>query len=188
MAKRRSTFPLFVLAVFALAAWMYFSPYLALRKLQRAAEAGDTRAMNELVDFPALRESVKQEVRSAVAGGISSEGERNPAAALAGVFAGMLAAPMVDAFVTPTGIAALTRGERPDQARERDGEGEGEGPDRPRALEEVDIHRGYEGWNTFVVGYSDKESGKERVSLVLRRDGLAGWKLSGVRLGADGER
>ena len=38
-------------------AWVYASPYLALRSLQTAARAGDAAAFAEYVDFPAVRES-----------------------------------------------------------------------------------------------------------------------------------
>ena len=52
---------------------MYFSPYLAYRKLTRAADRGDVEALNELVDFPALRTSFKENLKTAVAREISAD-------------------------------------------------------------------------------------------------------------------
>ncbi|HEX2203332.1 MAG TPA: DUF2939 domain-containing protein [Longimicrobium sp.] len=175
MAKKRSLAPFALLVVLLAAAWMYATPYLAMRKLQAAAEAGDTRALNELVDFPALRESVKQELRSTVSRRIAAD-EGNPLAALGGLIAGKLASPFVDAAVTPQGIAALTEGRRPGE------EGEKEGGERGVRAPDVKVKRGYEGVDKFVVHFHEKESGDERIALVLERDGLAGWKLTGVRL------
>lgn len=179
MKKRSSLFPFLLLAVLFAGVWMYFTPWLALKKIQAAAERGDAETLNEMVDFPAFRESVKQNVRSAVSREIEGVGgEKNPLAALGGMLAGALASPMVDAFVTPEGIAALTSGSRPGKdgdGAEKDGKGDGIDVD-------VDVKREYETLDRFVVHFVDQENGNERVALVMRREGLAGWKLVGVRL------
>ncbi|HEX8697177.1 MAG TPA: DUF2939 domain-containing protein [Longimicrobium sp.] len=175
MKKRGFLTPFVFLALLFGAVWLYFTPYLALQRLQDAAEAGDVETMNELVDFPALRQSVKTGVSTAVARGIGDEG--NPLARVGGMLAGTLAAPLVNTFVSPEGIAALTQGRRPDQ-----GGRSGDGDDDRVKVEGIDVERGYESMDRFVVRFVDEESGKERVSLVMRREGIAGWKLSGVRL------
>ena len=183
MARRKSSLaPFAVLVALFAAVWLYFTPHLAMRRLQTAAEAGDTQALNELVDFPAFRESVKQEVRTAVAREISDRDD--PLARLGGMIAGAFASPLVDAFVTPEGIAALAEGRRPSEDEDdgRDGDGGVRVPD-------MEADRGYEGLDRFVIHFREKESGKERVALVMRRDGIASWKLAGVRLPAErGER
>lgn len=176
--RRRSRFlPLFSLALCVAAAWLYFSPYLAYRQVTRAAERGDVSALNEVVDFPALRTSFKENVRTAVAREISTDG-RNPFAAVGGALAGMLTGPVIDAAVTPSGIAALTDGNDP-RDRNRDGTS-GE------ARTDVERDRRYEGINRFAVRYLDRETGGEQYALILTRDGLR-WKLSGVRFGRDAE-
>jgi len=183
MRKRSSLAPFVFLALLFAGVWLYFTPYLALRKIQAAAERGDAETLNEMVDFPAFRESVKQGVRTAVSREIShsDEGSGNPFAALGGMIAGALVGPMVDAFVTPEGIAALTNGIRPDS----DGGRGGNGGERERTIDpDVEITREYEGVDRFVIHFVDEKSGKERVALVMHRDGLADWKLSGVRLPA----
>ena len=176
--RRRSSFvPLFSLALCVFAAWMYFSPYLAYHKLTRAADRGDVEALNEVVDFPALRTSFKDNLRTAVAREISADAD-NPFAAMGGALAGMLTSRVGDAAVTPAGIAALTRGEDP-----TDGDSRGDGD---RENTSVEREKRYEGLNRFAVRYMDRESGGEQFALILRRDGL-GWKLTGVRFGRDVE-
>ncbi|HEX8358913.1 MAG TPA: DUF2939 domain-containing protein, partial [Longimicrobium sp.] len=100
--------------------------------------------------------------------------ERNPLAALGAAFAGVLVDPLVDSFVTPAGIASAVRGERPSLRRER-----GRAKEEAKKLE---LSQGYEGTDTFVLHFRDRESGKERMALVMRREGLAEWKLSALRL------
>lgn len=176
MAKRRSGFgPLLLLAVLFAGVWLYYTPYAAMNKLQKAARAGDTQALNELVDFPSLRESVKQNVRSAVSNEVGHRA--GPLGALGGMLAGALTGPVVDAVVTPEGIAALTEGRNPGRrhadavdsiARERS--------------REVKIKRGYEGMDLFVVHFVGRSDGKEKMALVLHRDGFTNWRLTGVRV------
>lgn len=186
MKKRGSLTPLFLIAMCAAAVWMYFTPYMAMNRLQKAAEAGDTEQLNELVDFPALRESVKQGVRTAVAREIGEES--NPLARLGGIFAGALAGPVVDTFLSADGIAALSTGQRPDQQGGDAADVNGDGrPGDEDWKDRVRMDRGYESYSRFVVSFSDKETGDDRVSLVWKRDGLTGWKLTGVRLPAEEE-
>jgi hypothetical protein len=177
MRRRSPLLPLFSLALCVFAAWLYASPYLAYRKLTRAADRGDVEALNEVVDFPALRTSFKENLKTAVAREISADAD-NPFAAMGGALAGMLTSRVVDAAVTPSGIAALTRGNDPTED-----EGRGDGG---RENTSVERDKGYEGLNRFAVRYMDRENGGEQFALILRRDGL-GWKLSGIRFGRDAE-
>jgi hypothetical protein len=180
-AKRSPLSTLLVLAVLFAGVWLYFTPYLALTRLQKAAKNGDTQAMTELVDFPSLRESVKTNVRSSVEHAVSRR--HNPIGMLGGLLAGAVASPLVDAFVTPQGIAALTEGERPGSRAHRDGDGGAN-----VRVKNVKVKRGYESVDLFVVHFVDRDDGHERMALLMRRDGIVHWRLSGIRLpGAEAE-
>lgn len=161
------------LVLCGLAAWQYFTPHLALRSAQAAAEAGDAQRLNELVDFPALRLSLRENVRSAVSNQVGSRAGFR-IGALTGFAAGALTSPVVDRALTPSGIAALMQGSLPAR-RGKDAE-----EDRPIRTN-LKIDRGYAGVNRFEVRYRDRDSGAERLALVMHRDGL-GWKLASVRI------
>lgn len=169
--------PLLSLAACVAAAWLYFTPYLALRELQAAAEAGDAQALNEVVDFAALRGSVKSEIQGAVSREISKDAG-NPFAAIGSAVTGMLVDPVVNAAVTPEGISLMMKGRRPtdDSDEKKDGD--------ENWRDDVKIDRGWEGTDRFVVQYRDAKTGDEQVALVMRREGLR-WRLSGVRFGGD---
>jgi hypothetical protein len=173
--NRLAALPL--LALFATAAWLYFTPHLTLIRLQKAAESGDAVALERMVDFPALRTSMKDNVRSSVSRRISRDG--GALAVIGGMVAGVLADPVADAAVTPAGIAALTRGRTPAEQSDEDA---APAPRDPR----LRIDRGYEDLSTFSVRYVNRESGREHLALLLGRSGIAGWKLEGIRV--EGER
>ena len=180
MTRRRSPFvPLLALSLCAALVYLYFTPYLALRKMQAAAESGDTRALAALVDFESLRASAKSEVREAAARRVGGDG---PGAIgrvggfVAGALAGAVADPLVDATMTPQGVTLLLEGRAPGETRRDD--------DGRDWREDVRISRGYDGANRFLVRYHDRESGDERLALVMEREAL-GWRLVGVRLGGE---
>jgi hypothetical protein len=163
--------PIFSLALCAAAAWLYFTPYMAVNKLQAAAEAGDSQALNEMVDFPALRTSIRTEIQSAAARGIQKDG--GVFAAFGAAAAGFVVGPVVDAAVTPEGIGLLMKGQAPRSRKDDSGDDE-------NWRDDVKISRRWEASDRFVIRYSDRASGHERISLVMRRDGLD-WRLSGIR-------
>jgi hypothetical protein len=164
--------PIFSLALCVAAAWLYFTPYMAVNKLQAAAERGDTQALNEMVDFPALRTSIRTEIQSATARGIQKDG--GVFAAIGSAAAGFVVGPVVDAAVTPEGIGLLMKGQGPKRA------GEEGSDDGDNWRDDVKISRRWEASDKFLIRYSDRASGDERITLVMRRDGLR-WKLTGIR-------
>ena len=174
MRRRRSPLvALLALGVCVLAAWIFVAPGLTYRRIQDAAARGDVEALSEMVDFPALRASVKQNVQNTVARGISGD-DPGVVAAATGMVVGRLAGPLVDAAVTPAGIAALTRGQRPSR------DPKAKRKDEPR----MDVDRGWESPRRWAARYRDPESGDETIAVILRRDGMR-WRLTGVRFGPD---
>src|SRR5216110_3409768 len=52
--------------VAGLAAWVYLSPRLAAKHLRDAARTGDVEALNEVVDFPLVRENLKADLKASL--------------------------------------------------------------------------------------------------------------------------
>jgi len=163
--------PIFSLALCVAAAWLYFTPYMAVNKLQAAAERGDAEALNEMVDFPALRTSIRTEIQGATARGIQKDG--GVLAALGAAAAGFVVGPVVDAAVTPQGISMLMKGQSP-------GDDDKDSDDEESWRDDVKIHRRWEASDKFVVQYRNRDSGRDQIALVMRREGLR-WRLTGIR-------
>ena len=157
----------------------FYAPYHAWEQIRVAAREGDTEELARRVDFPAFRQSIKDEVRSEVGQGLSGGRNVGFLSGLGAVIAGAVASPAVDAFVTPEGIGALASGRRPGEHVER-----GDGRDENGEESAVEVVKRWEDPATFVVRYRDRESGAQRMALVMRRDGMR-WRLSALRLGED---
>jgi hypothetical protein len=165
-------------AVVVVAAYLAM-PILTVRALVRAAETGDEAALERLVDFPAFRESLKEQLTGRLMAEMR-EDERTDDSALAGL--GMLFGPMlvdgaVDMLVTPEAISAMV------QTAEAPEPTEAVAPAEPEREEnEIRQSYAYRDLNTFVLGLTDPERPDETLKLLLKRDGPFGWKLAGVEL------
>jgi hypothetical protein len=112
-ATRPLIITLIVVAVIAALGFGYASPYMALNSLKRAADARDAQTVDEYVDFPALRESLKQQVTGLLTRRLEAHGNGNPFAAIGAMIGVALIGPLVDAYATPDGVAALLNGMPP---------------------------------------------------------------------------
>lgn len=157
------------------------APVLTAQALVRAAKAGDERKLEQLVDFPSLRDSLKTELNAELMERMS----RDPRVAESGLGGlGMMLAPMilsgaVDTLVTPEVVADMVRtAEAPDPTRRPAPEPPGDEQDGD------DIHQawGYRSVNEFAVTLTDRDQPDDRLALILERRGLFAWKLAAVDL------
>lgn len=171
--KRTSAF---VAAGAALAASSWASPHWQLYRMRAAVEARDAQALSGYVDFPKLRESVKvQAMRRLGANEALAEPRSNPFGALSRAMARAVIDPVVDAAVSPAGVAAmLEAGDiRVQSTPDKPAPAAGEAP-----REKLDYDLSYRGWNQAVVERADGGG----VAFLLDRHGLWSWKLAGVEL------
>ncbi|NJC41332.1 hypothetical protein GGQ87_001590 [Brevundimonas alba] len=161
------------------------APILAAQALVRAAKAGDAHRIEQLVDFPSLRESLKDELNAELA----AQMRRDPRMAESGLGGlGMILAPMllsgaVDAAVTPQVVAQMvTTAEAPDPTV-RDEPEPGDTADKGD-----DIHQawGYRDLNAFAVTLTDRDHPDQRLALIMERRGLFSWRLAAVDIQNDG--
>lgn len=179
MTKRVVTGAVLAAVVLFAAAWG-LAPIFAGQALIRAAKAGDAVRLEQLVDFPALRTSLKEELNQELLRRMS----RDPRLAESGLGGlGMMLAPMIlsgaiDTVITPDVLARMvTTAEAPDPTRSN--------PSEPAdAASDRDIHQawGYRDLNHFAVTLTDRDQPDQHLALILERRGLFTWKLAAVDL------
>ena len=103
------------------AAYFVASPFLTVHYMKSAAERRDGEALSEYVDFPAVREDLKDQINLKLGREMTKEMDDNPFAALGGMLAGAMIGKMVDVIVTPAGLIELMKGDVPDLAGGKDG-------------------------------------------------------------------
>ena len=166
-----------IIGVFALFILLYIAnPYIATYQLFSALKNGDAEALKRRVDFPELRESLKEEIKATMLQqakkSISKASkEDNPmgllGAGLAAAFGPTLIDGLVDSFVTPSGLAQLIANPK-EATKASNRRGEFSPPKLNLA---------------FFVGLTEfKITTREGVSLFLHLNGI-GWKLNAISWG-----
>lgn len=158
-----------ILLAVAAGSWWYASPLWTLHQMREAARNDDAQKLSAYVDYPALRQSLKGELRRAMMSEMAKQ-QNDGLAMLGSAFALTLINPLVDAVVTPEGVEAMF-----DQAkRDRVSTKQAKLPD---ASNDPIVER--KGFDEFDVRDKDPNKG----SLIFKRSGL-GWKLSGIDIPA----
>lgn len=152
------------------------SAYLAANNVEKSAKAGDAAALDELVDFPSVREGLKSQMNAAMMAKMQNDPEmaNNPFAGLGMMLAPAIIERAVDAYVTPDGIAAIVRGQRLNDPTKPPAESS-ENPDVEYESEWVNL-------DTFKVTARKKSSGEEGPSFIFKREGFASWTLKKIQL------
>lgn len=167
-------------ALFALAlAWFIAAPWITVHQIRTAAQSRDAQALAEYVDFESVRASLKEQMNALVLHKMAGDGSQalNPLAALVAPLAGAVVDKMVDAYVTPSGMAQLMAGREPRGAAPSAANPSPEAQDasrKPLAGAEM----GYRGMSRFVI---TTHANHGDTQFVLGRRGL-GWKLTEIIL------
>ena len=134
----------------------FISPFVAAQRLIRAARMGDVAGLEQTVDFPAFRASLKMLAPSLVEGA-------------------------VDGLVTPEGVAAMVRsGDKPRPEKPVPA------ADTPAAPKErIHQSWAYRGVNRFAVTLTRDDRPDDPLVLIMERRGPLSWKLAGVDLTPD---
>jgi hypothetical protein len=171
--------------IVALLVAYFASPLLAVRALTDAARNGDEAALRERVDFPAFRDSLKDELNAELVARMRAD-PRSDNPVLSGL--GMLLAPSlvsgaVDAFVTPQAVASMVRSAKAPDPMDRPDPSEATTPttgDRDTVRQSW----AYRDLNTFAVTLTNSRHPDRHLALLMARRGLFGWKLAGIDLSA----
>ncbi|HEX2561783.1 DUF2939 domain-containing protein [Phenylobacterium sp.] len=164
---RVSTLLALAAALFALA--FLAAPWFAFRALREAASARDAQALAELVDYPAVRASLKPQLTEAAAPGPPPDPWRDPIGALKRAMDPIRPAPpAVDRHLTPQGLHALTLA----------APGAAPPPEARPPFPALD----YWGFRRVRFAVHPKGAPSREVTFTFQRRGVFTWKLTHVDL------
>ena len=148
------------------------APYFTVHQMRTAARDHDGEAFSEYVDFPSVRQSLKDQVNAAFLADMESDKMAdNPFAVMSAAFAGVIVDRLVEAYVTPAGISRLMSGESVDASdKDQASNNFGSNPWSNATMS-------YESLNKFVVTVNAGTDNEGR--FILRRRGI-GWKLTEI--------
>jgi hypothetical protein len=156
------------------------SPYYAAYSLRNAALEADTDKLDASVDFPAVRESLKSQFSAAMITEMQNDPRMrdNPFAGLGAMMLPALIDRMVDAFITPDGIAALIRGQKPADVK-------GKIAPEPKPNPDIESRTDYVSLDRFRVRLHNNKLDEDGPSFLFERRGFASWKMIKVEMPAN---
>jgi hypothetical protein len=147
------------------------SPYIAVNAMHQAAIQRDADTLVEYIDFPQVRQNLKDQLNAMMLDEMTTSAADNPFAVLGMAMGGALVEQFVDALVTPAGLISVMNGGSLDPAADPN----------PPTLDDADIQMSYQAWDRFHVQIAAPDADTATV-LVLRRTGLWQWQVTDIRL------
>ncbi|WP_225206257.1 DUF2939 domain-containing protein [Novosphingobium huizhouense] len=153
--------------------WYTLSPGMAMASLRDAVKEGDKQELQERVDFPKIRDSLKSQFKAKLAGELADQnkGEANGFAAFGAMLAMSMVDGLIDGIVTPDGIKTLIEKGR---LKEDSGGAQQTGKEVDWKIE----HQGIERFRAVPSGADHPPV------LVFQRDGLS-WRLVDIEAPAE---
>jgi hypothetical protein len=103
----------FLLVLLAAAAVAYFYlPYHTTEKLEQALRTADKAELERLIDFPAVQQSIKDQLKAKLDSAITASKARGVPPAAGGIgstVAGSMVDKLIDSMVTPEGLTNLLK-------------------------------------------------------------------------------
>ena len=159
----------------------YATPYIALHNMQQAAQAKDAAALNEYIDYPAVKESLKLSMNSEMSKALLKNKTDSGMNAFATMFASAFVSPMIDIIVTPENMAMMLQANTP-KAIDTDDKSTPNQADKAIDRNDVISHKSYQDFNHFVVTLAKADHPNSAFTFTFERNGLINWKLKGLAI------
>jgi hypothetical protein len=159
----------------------YATPYIALYNMQQAVETRNATALNELIDYPAVKESLKLSMNSEMTKALLKNKTDSGMNAFATMFASAFVNPLIDIVVTPANMALMLQANTP-KALDTNDKSTPNQPEKPLDSEDVITHKSYQDFNHFVVTIAKKTHPDVVFTFTFERNGLINWKLKGLAI------
>lgn len=156
-------------------------PFLAAKELQQGLEQRDAARLDPVIDYPQLRQNIKAQLKQRLDEKLkSSQAQSHPLALLGAALAGRLADGVIDAYVTPEGLASAIQGVEPLSAPDSSGgepSASGEAT-QPPLFDQITF--GFNSLEQFTIDAVNSRG--QHLQLILQRQGYLRWRLINILL------
>lgn len=152
------------------------TPYITAHQIKSAAEKKDSDALSEHIDFPSVRQSLKDQLNTVIMKEMATEEmQNNPFAALGAAFASTMVDKILELYVTPAGITQMLEGDKPNLNQAPHGQSASTPPSSKTPLSNASMS--YQSFNKFAITATNEKG--EEGTFILHRHGIS-WKLAEI--------
>lgn len=175
---------LLLLAIFAVVGWFFASPYWTLYQLKTAVQAQDIDGMVQYVDFPSVRNDLKDQLKAELSKNIQPT-ENNGFEMLGTAIVMAAVDGMIDQMITPNAIKTVLEGKTlaDNLGKSLNGNGLDDNADNATPAEtapKLQFDTEYQNANQLAVNIRTEDQKDAKV--ILTREGLFGWKITQIKL------
>ena len=180
LTRRKMIDVLCVLVIIAIGAYWFTSPYFAVRNLKAAIVDADEQALGEMIDFPVLRENLKDQLKTGMDRWAFEQDKPEAVAGMALTWP--IVDRLIDVYVTPAGFAQFaTKVDVPDDADLPFAALSGSIGARILEQEDFVIDRGLRSFSLLIRLPQTKNEKDDEIEVVFEGNGLR-WVLVNVIL------
>ena len=150
----------------ALCGYVAAKPYLTIDAIKTGFINNDSVKLSEHIDYPALRQNLKDQISTTMMQQVAESSKDNPMATFATGIATMMVDKVIESMITPGGMASIISGKSKD---------DNDKPDHQQMFKNARFT--YDSIDHFSVWIPVKDSNDAR--LVLQRNGID-WKLVNI--------
>jgi len=185
--KRKAWLVVAVIALVVAGSFYLAAPLMAFRAMSEAAEAGDVAGLERHVDFAAVRNSLKDQLNARLMGALETDRSLSdgPFGALGALLGPAIVDQVVEAAVTPAGVAAIVRSGRAPLSDIQPGSAAPPPPIEPPTTADAPKRNtsfAYTDLNLFRARTITADNPDQPLGWVLERRGLFSWKLVRIEL------
>ena len=167
------------LIVIGLGLYLASGPFITIHGIKSSIKEKDSDRLSTYIKFDLLKKNLKEQFNSEMIKATSADPNNNPLGIMLAGFASQIVDGLLDAYLTPSSIALLLEGEKPDQYRSifnhQDSTKEESKKETAEPLEEYRVKFvSHDRFYVYTKGSHDQE-----IKIILQRFGLE-WKMTNI--------
>ncbi|HEY9129121.1 MAG TPA: DUF2939 domain-containing protein [Sulfurovum sp.] len=161
--------------VIVLGAYFASGPFITINGVRSSIKEKDSDRLSSYIEFDLLKKNLKEQFSTEMIKATSADEEKNPLGMMVAGFATQIAEGLLDTYLTPSSIALLLEGEKPDRYRSPLSQQDPGQKETKEPLEEYTVKFvSHDRFYVYTKGSHDQE-----IKIILQRFGLD-WKITNI--------
>ncbi len=162
------------LVVIGLGVYLASGPFMTIHGIKSSIKEKDSDRLSTYIEFDLLKKNMKEQFNTEMLKITSADPDENPLGMMMAGFASQVVDGLLDVYLTPSSIALLLEGEKPDQHRAFHHQ-ESAKKETVEPLEEYRVKFvSHDRFYVYTKGRHDQE-----IKIILQRFGLE-WKMTNI--------
>ena len=162
------------LIVIGLGLYLVSGPFITIHGIKSSIKEKDSDRLSTYIEFDLLKKNLKEQFNTEMLQITSADPDKNPLGMMVAGFASQVVDGLLDVYLTPSSIALLLEGEKPDQYKSYNPQK----PAKEKAAEPLEEYKvkfvSHDRFYVYTKGRHDQE-----IKIILQRFGLD-WKITNI--------